>query len=45
MDYIDKIFNKHYRTLKFKRVMDLEAFREAVKDIEADHLKRVCETE
>jgi len=55
MDYIEKIFNKHFTRwatnlehdviIKHHKMMDLKDFRAAVKDIEADHLKRVCETE
>jgi len=54
MDYVEEIFNKHYsREIRnygagvwtIKAAMTLKDFRAAVKDIEADHLKRVCETE
>ena len=55
MDFIETLFTKHYSnygigkvekgTATTKPLMDLQDFRSAVKDIEADHLRRVCETE
>ena len=53
IDYIEEVFNKHYKGISevrkykgktiFKPVMTIEGFRAAVKDIEADHLKKVCQ--
>jgi len=45
MDYIEEIFNKHCLEIGVTtKLMMLRHFRAAAKDIEADHLKRVCAT-
>ena len=54
MDYVEEIFNKYYSDFKTKKYnleepelnnerMTLKDFRKAVKEIEAHHLRRVCE--